>query len=302
MINAAMATSIGDVLANAPDAMMEKMAEGQGGLGNIARQLMAARESSPSLQPQQMQQPLTPQGGVASLGNRQDMADKLANMGQFDDDQIAHVAEGEVIVTSDIRPDADAITAILPQFTGQISQIPPAYSAIKIDGKRAYDLARQGADEVVLAARDIMIHRLALTAHTNEDACFVTSCGKGTYIRSLARDIATALGTVAHVSHLRRTAVGQFTQENAISLDSLQELGHSAAASPYVIPVVTALDDIPALPITTVEAQKLRFGQRLPPRPALSKTQLYKALCDGTLVALVEATEEGLKSVRVFNC
>ena len=211
-------------------------------------------------------------------------------------------AEGEVIATSDTRPDADAITAILPQFTGQISQIPPAYSAIKIDGKRAYDLARKGADEVVLAARDIMIHRLALTAHTNEDACFVTSCGKGTYIRSLARDIATALGTVAHVSHLRRTAVGQFTQENAISLDSLQELGHSAASSPYVIPVVTALDDIPALPITTVEAQKLRFGQRLPPRPALSKTHLYKALCDGTLVALVEATEEGVKSVRVFNC
>ena len=211
-------------------------------------------------------------------------------------------AEGEVIATSDTRPDADEITAILPQFTGQISQIPPAYSAIKIDGKRAYDLARQGADEIVLAARDIMIHRLALTAHTNEDACFVTSCGKGTYIRSLARDIATALGTVAHVSHLRRTAVGQFTQENAISLDSLQELGHSAAASPYVIPVVTALDDIPALPITTVEAQKLRFGQRLPPRPALSKTHLYKALCDGTLVALVEATEEGVKSVRVFNC
>ena len=211
-------------------------------------------------------------------------------------------AEGEVIATSDTRPDADAITAILPQFTGQISQIPPAYSAIKIDGKRAYDLARQGTDEIVLAARDIMIHRLTLTAHTNEDACFVTSCGKGTYIRSLARDIATALGTVAHVSHLRRTAVGQFTQENAISLDFLQELGHSAAASPYVIPVVTALDDIPALPITTVEAQKLRFGQRLPPRPALSKTHLYKALCDGTLVALVEATEEGVKSVRVFNC
>ena len=211
-------------------------------------------------------------------------------------------AEGEVIATSDTRPDADEITAILPQFTGQISQIPPAYSAIKIDGKRAYDLARQGTDEIVLAARDIMIHRLALTAHTNEDACFVTSCGKGTYIRSLARDIATALGTVAHVSHLRRTAVGQFTQENAISLDFLQELGHSAAASPYVIPVVTALDDIPALPITTVEAQKLRFGQRLPPRPALSKTHLYKALCDGTLVALVEATEEGVKSVRVFNC
>jgi len=211
-------------------------------------------------------------------------------------------AEGEVIATSDTRPDADEITAIMPQFTGQISQIPPAYSAIKIDGKRAYDLARKGTDEIVLAARDIMIHRLALTAHTNEDACFVTSCGKGTYIRSLARDIATALGTVAHVSHLRRTAVGQFTQENAISLDFLQELGHSAAASPYVIPVVTALDDIPALPITTVEAQKLRFGQRLPPRPALSKTHLYKALCDGTLVALVEATEEGVKSVRVFNC
>ena len=101
-MNAAMARNIGDVLANAPDAMMEKMAEGQGGLGNIARQLMAARESSPSLQPQQMQQPLTPQGGVASLGNRQDMADKLANMGQFDDDQIAHVAEGEVIVPAPI--------------------------------------------------------------------------------------------------------------------------------------------------------------------------------------------------------
>ena len=97
--------------------------------------------------------------------------------------------------------------------------------------------------------------------------------------------------------------MGQFTQENAISLDSLQELGHSAAASPYVIPVVTALDDITALPITTVEAQKLRFGQRLPPRPALSKTHLYKAVyVMGTLVALVEVTEEGVKSVQVFNC
>lgn len=211
-------------------------------------------------------------------------------------------AEGDVIATSDSRPDADAITAILPQFTGQISQIPPAYSAIKIEGKRAYDLARQGADEIVLASRDIMIHRLAVIDHTKEDASFVTSCGKGTYIRSLARDMATALGTVAHVSHLRRTAVGQFNEENAISLDFLRELGHSAAASPYVIPVVTALDDIPALPITTAEAQKLRFGQRLPPRQELSQTHLYKALCDGHLVALVEAAEEGVKSVRVFNC
>ena len=103
-MNAAMTANIGDVLANAPDAIMEKMAEGQGGLGNIAQQLMAARQSSPSLQPQsqQMQQPLTPQGGVASLGSRQDMADKLANMGQFDDDQIAHVAEGEIIVPAPI--------------------------------------------------------------------------------------------------------------------------------------------------------------------------------------------------------
>ncbi|MGC6536751.1 MAG: tRNA pseudouridine(55) synthase TruB [Candidatus Puniceispirillaceae bacterium] len=211
-------------------------------------------------------------------------------------------AEGDVIARSDVVPEAADITATLGSFIGLIDQTPPAYSAIKIDGKRAYALARDGKEMPKLAARQIRIDDFTLLSANGHEARFQVHCGKGAYIRSLARDLGLKLGTVAHVTELRRIAVGQFNLENAISLDLLEELGHSAAASPYVIPVIAALDDIPALAITTEEAKKLRFGQLLAPHPELDRSQIYKAVCDGHLIALVEAHDEGVKPLRVFNC
>ena len=210
--------------------------------------------------------------------------------------------EGEIIATSDIRPNSEEITAILDEFTGEIDQTPPAYSAVKIDGKRAYAIARHSDEMPELKSRKIFIKSIRCIEHDDSSARFEVHCGKGAYIRSLARDMGLRLGTVAHVTELRRLSVGQFSTKNAISLDFLKELGHSAAASPYVIPVVAALDDIPALTITTAEAQKLRYGQLLQPKPDLASDMIYKALVDGELVALIEVRDDGLKPMRVFNC
>ncbi|MGC6529520.1 MAG: tRNA pseudouridine(55) synthase TruB [Candidatus Puniceispirillaceae bacterium] len=211
-------------------------------------------------------------------------------------------AEGDVIATSDIRPSKDMVEAILPDYIGTISQTPPAYSAVKIDGKRAYAIARHSDEMPELKSRKIFIKSIRCLEGDESAARFEVHCGKGAYIRSLARDMGLRLGTVAHVTELRRLSVGQFSTKNAISLDFLKELGHSAAASPYVIPVVAALDDIPALTITTAEAQKLRYGQLLQPKPDLAPDTIYKALVDGELVALIEVRDEGLKPMRVFNC
>ncbi|MGB2262653.1 MAG: tRNA pseudouridine(55) synthase TruB, partial [Candidatus Puniceispirillaceae bacterium] len=177
--------------------------------------------------------------------------------------------EGDVIETSPLRPTQAAITAIIPEFTGDVLQAPPAFSAIKIDGKRAYELAREAvrssgsvgpdgsADLSVMPEmepRPVRIGALSLQALTAEEATFHVTCGKGTYIRSLARDMARQLGTVGHVSMLRRLAVGPFTEASSISLDFLQTLEHSAAAFEHMHPVVSALDDIPAFPISEDEA------------------------------------------------
>ncbi|HJO66054.1 MAG TPA: tRNA pseudouridine(55) synthase TruB, partial [Sphingomonas sanguinis] len=139
-------------------------------------------------------------------------------------------AEGEVVATSDVRPTRDALEAVLPRFTGPITQVPPAYSALKIDGERAYDLARAG-EEVVLASRAVTIHSLtvgeAADSGALEDITLTAHVSKGTYIRSLARDIALALGTVGHVTMLRRTKAGPFTLAPAISLDKLNEMGQA---------------------------------------------------------------------------
>ncbi|MGC6529833.1 MAG: tRNA pseudouridine(55) synthase TruB [Candidatus Puniceispirillaceae bacterium] len=212
--------------------------------------------------------------------------------------------EGDIIATSDIRPNREQITSILDEFTGEIDQTPPAYSAVKIDGKRAYALARGAQDHSEMPemkARTITIDKLVCLSCEGDKARFHITCGKGTYIRSLARDIAIQLGSVGHVAELRRLSVGQFSLKNAISLDFLKELGDSAAASPYVMPVITVLDDIPALLVTTEEAQKLRFGQFLNPRSDIAPSPLYKAVCDEELVALVELRDEGFKPIRVFN-
>jgi tRNA pseudouridine55 synthase len=159
-------------------------------------------------------------------------------------------AEGAVTATSEARPGAAEIAAVLPRFTGTIQQVPPAYSALKLAGERAYDLARRG-ETVELAPRTAEIFALRLLGVIDEDhAEFEVETGKGVYVRSLGRDIALALGTVAHIAALRRLAVGRFTLERAISLDKLEALRHSAAVFEHLLPIETALDDIPAMALT----------------------------------------------------
>jgi tRNA pseudouridine55 synthase len=169
--------------------------------------------------------------------------------------------DGAVTAESDERPDSTAIEAVLERFIGETEQIPPAYSAIKLGGKRAYDLARAG-ETPEMPPRIVTIDELRLLEMPDADhAIFEAVCGKGTYIRALARDIARALGTVGHLAALRRTQVGPFDEKSAISLDELGENMHVAAACEHLLPVETALDDIPALAVTDIEAGRLRNGQ-----------------------------------------
>jgi tRNA pseudouridine55 synthase len=210
--------------------------------------------------------------------------------------------EGEVTATSDVRPSDEAIRAALPRFTGSVEQMPPAFSALKINGKRAYDLARAG-EPVELKSRQVTIDRLELLARPDADhADFVVGCGKGTYIRSLGRDLAQALGTVGHLSALRRTAVGPFREEAAISLPKLEALGHIPPLLGALVPVATALDDIPALALTGTQADRLRHGQPvLLTRDAPPSGTLVRAETGSKLVALVRSDGAALQPVRVFN-
>ena len=217
--------------------------------------------------------------------------------------------EGEVTQRSEVRPDAAAINAALPAFTGEIMQTPPAFSAIKIDGERAYDLARAG-EAVELAPREALIERFELIERPDADhAMFEVRSGKGAYMRSLARDLAEALGSRGHVSALRRIAVGPFNETHGISLDSLGALGHIAAASRHLLPVATALDDIPALAVTDSEASRLRCGQAVGPirRQDLERIGQYEsgsifcAKSGGMPVALVRLEAGDLRPVRVLN-
>ncbi|PCI33151.1 MAG: tRNA pseudouridine(55) synthase TruB [Alphaproteobacteria bacterium] len=211
--------------------------------------------------------------------------------------------EGEVTATSDHRPSEAEILAILPDFMGHITQIPPKYSALKIDGKRAYDLARAG-EEVVMKSREVDIFSLELMSYDGTLASLRTSCGKGTYIRSLARDMALKLGTVGYVSTLRRTRVGSFDLKASISLEKLEELSHSAPPEDWILPVVTVLDDILALAVTEEQAKLLSHGQQLS-IPEQIAPGIVRAMAGTRLVALCQV-EDGpeqtiLKPVRVFN-
>jgi len=211
-------------------------------------------------------------------------------------------AEGEVTATSDARPSDLEIRSALAGFIGEIEQIPPAFSALKVAGKRAYDLARAG-EAVALKPRRILVERLELVGRPDANhADFVISCGKGTYIRSLGRDLAQALGTVGHLSALRRTAAGPFREEAAISLSKLEALGHIPALLGALAPVATALDDIPALALTEAQADRLRHGQPvLLTRDAPPSGALLRAETGSRLVALVRSDGASLKPVRVFN-
>lgn len=216
-------------------------------------------------------------------------------------------AEGEVSATSDVRPTDDAIRAILPRFTGIITQVPPRFSAIKVDGQRAYDLARAG-ENVQLEAREAEINHLELLENSPEGAKFLCRCGKGTYMRSLARDMARALGTVGHIADLRREGVGGLISQNAISLAKLEENPHIA-----LLPVETVLDDIPALALNEREAARLKNGQTLSfiARPDmerllragldLEETATALATYEGKPIALVTVDGANVQPTRVLN-
>ncbi len=170
-------------------------------------------------------------------------------------------AEGAAVATSDVRPDRAAIEAALPPFTGDILQTPPAFSAVKVEGARAYALARAG-HEVTLAARPLHVARLALLEQPDADhAVFEMVCGKGGYVRAIARDLGAALGCLGHVSALRRLWTGPFRIEHAIAFDKLDEIRHSDAIEAHLAPVSTGLDDIPALAVTARDAADLRQGR-----------------------------------------
>ena len=209
--------------------------------------------------------------------------------------------EGKVVAQTPARPDPAAIATALPGFIGTISQQPPAYSAIKIGGRRAYALARAGRPPE-LAARLVEIAELLLLAAPDPDhAEFEAAVGEGTYIRSLARDLAAALGTLGHIVELRRLAVGRFTEAQAISLESAVALRHSLAASEHLLPIETALDDIPALALTAAEAARLRHGQRVPVVHGLDEGTLVGACHDRLLVALARIEAGVLRPVRIIN-
>jgi tRNA pseudouridine55 synthase len=233
--------------------------------------------------------------------------------------------EGEVVLTSDRRPPLAAIAAVLEHFTGEIEQIPPAYSALKIDGERAYDRARAG-EQVEMIARRVTIHSLEMahggyrepprsTFATTEgrpdpfdprmpleladSVTLVANVSKGTYIRSLARDIAHALGTVGHVTFLRRAQAGPFDETQAISLDKLNTIGQGARLEDHLLPLEAGLDGIPALPLDPDSAQAARQGRVLSGLP--QPDGLYLAKAGDVPVALMELSEGTAKVVRGFN-
>ena len=206
--------------------------------------------------------------------------------------------EGVVVETSLHRPTREEVEAVLPRFTGLIEQVPPAYSALKIGGKPAYERSRAG-EQVEMKARTVTVYELRVLASSSDEATFTATVSKGTYIRSLARDIARALETVGHVTMLRRTRAGPFGLEKAISLDFLNEAVKARQFDGAVLPLRAALDDIPALPVTPGQAQLLRYGQKLAGFPVAPGLQL--ATDDDRPVALVEASADGLRVVRGFN-
>jgi len=217
--------------------------------------------------------------------------------------------EGEVVARSDHRPSESEIKAVLGEFCGTIEQVPPAFSAIKVNGQRAYALARDGQD-VEMQSRSVFIENLELLDGTNNNhATFTLTCGKGTYVRSLGRDLAIRLGTVGHISKLRRTIVGPFSEETAISLDSLESLGHIAPDSENLLPIETVLDDIPALALTTEEARRLKQGQAVSILPIASRSpetdvkqgDIVSAMSEGRLVALAEIKGGEIRPFRVMN-
>jgi tRNA pseudouridine55 synthase len=211
--------------------------------------------------------------------------------------------EGPVVAESAVRPTLVQVQAVLGQFTGPIEQVPPAYSALKVDGQRAYDLARAGED-VVLATRSVVIEALEILSPLGgegplEQVTLLANVSKGTYIRSLARDIALALGTVGHVTYLRRVKAGPFTEDQAISLDLLNEIGNGAPLEDHLLPLEAGLDGIPALNLDPENVQAVRQGRIISGLPHADG--LHLAIAGRVPVALMEVSAGTAKVVRGFN-
>ena len=218
-------------------------------------------------------------------------------------------ADGQTIETSEVRPSNERITAELPAFTGDIMQVPPIFSAIKVEGERAYDMAREGRAPV-LEARPARVDRFALVERPDADsAVFEVASGKGVYMRSLARDLARACGTVGHITALRRLRVGPFLEAAAIPLDKLRGAEDTLPASPdLLLPVMTALADIPALALTESEAAGLRQGQAISlvalmgriPRAADPEGGLARAMAGDRVIGLCRLQDGLLRPERIL--
>ncbi len=229
------------------------------------------------------------------------MADKAYDFSvTFGETRVGDDITGEVTATSDTIPSEKQIQAVLPQFVGEVAQVPPIFSAKKIDGKRAYDLARAG-EQVTLKSSLIRIDRLVLNGQKEAETFdFSVACGKGTYVRALARDIAAALGTIAYVSALRRTQAGPFTLSHAISLEKLQEIVHKGGLGSVVLPIETVLDGIPVVSLTLEDARSLRQGKSIPLRVDTRNAKVF-AKHSETPIAIARVSEGKLYPERVFN-
>ena len=211
--------------------------------------------------------------------------------------------EGEIINTSDNRPDRDAIMALLPKYRGQIEQVPPKFSAVKIDGERAYKLARDG-EEVEIKPRSIEVFALDLIDTTRDTAIFEIRCGKGTYVRSLARDMGIDLGCFGHITELRRTAVGPFISEDMVELDKLSGLeGDLDALDEELFTTGTALDDLIEIQVTKEQVHRLRLGNKIVLRGRDTIIQADEAFATSgdELVAIGEVDRGQFKPKRVFR-
>jgi len=238
-------------------------------------------------------------GEATKLAGRMLDADKMYDFTvQFGAETDTLDAEGVVVARSDARPTRANINTILPRFTGPIRQRPPAYSALKVDGQRAYDLARAG-EQVILAEREVEIKALHVVDSSSNTLTLSAIVSKGTYIRSLARDIAHALGTVGHVTMLSRTKAGPFTALQAISLDFLEQTAKRAALAEIILPIRTALADIPVLALTPDQANALKQGRMLTGIEA--QDGLIFAQLDETPIALVMAAHGEIRVERGFN-
>ncbi len=217
-------------------------------------------------------------------------------------------AAGEVVATSERRPSDDEVRAALPRFVGAIQQVPPRFAAVKVQGERAYDIARRG-ETVELAAREVRVDELELIGRPDPDhAEFRMRCGKGAYVRAVARDLGQALGCHAHVAALRRTEVGAFKVENAVPLDALARIVEDDTLPQVLVPMATALAGIPALAVTEPQALRLRAGQPVRVAPALlgeaaagELAATVRAMRAGELIALARLEGIELSPVRVFQ-